>query len=296
MKTQFGWHIIQVEDKRDKPAPPFDQVKAQIEHYLARKSQAERMTQLRAGRQDRESPRRHRRRRRRRPPRRRPRRQNRRSRTEPPPRRIFRLRPMPAVAPGIACLRRRWRTGIDSCPPPFRRSPPACSRHAAVAGVRLATAAAGINYQGRTDVLLALLDRHGGRRRSHPLEMPLGPGRLVPRTAQGRQGARAGGQFRQRQRFHRQDRPRGGEVPPPCRQAAAASPRGFPASTGVIGEPLQAEHFTACWTPRRRRRAGRLARGRRGDHDHRHLSEGRDRDRADRRPPSPSTASPRAPA
>ncbi|AMN39199.1 PpiC-type peptidyl-prolyl cis-trans isomerase [Rhodoplanes sp. Z2-YC6860] len=41
VKTQFGWHIIKVEDKRNKPVPTFDQVKDQIETYVARKAQAE---------------------------------------------------------------------------------------------------------------------------------------------------------------------------------------------------------------------------------------------------------------
>jgi peptidyl-prolyl cis-trans isomerase C len=41
VKTQFGWHIIKVEDKRNKPVPPFDQVKDQIEQFVARKAQAE---------------------------------------------------------------------------------------------------------------------------------------------------------------------------------------------------------------------------------------------------------------
>ncbi len=37
--TQFGWHIIMVEDKRIKPIPTFDQVKPQLESYLARRAQ-----------------------------------------------------------------------------------------------------------------------------------------------------------------------------------------------------------------------------------------------------------------
>ena len=41
VKTQFGWHIIKVEDKRNKPVPSFEQVKDQIETYVARKAQAE---------------------------------------------------------------------------------------------------------------------------------------------------------------------------------------------------------------------------------------------------------------
>ena len=48
VKTQFGWHIIKVEDKREKPVPNFDQVKDQIETYVMRKAQAELRAELRA--------------------------------------------------------------------------------------------------------------------------------------------------------------------------------------------------------------------------------------------------------
>ena len=48
MKTQFGWHVIKVEDKRIKPPPKFDEVKAQIEQFVARKAQAELVQKLRA--------------------------------------------------------------------------------------------------------------------------------------------------------------------------------------------------------------------------------------------------------
>lgn len=34
VKTQFGWHIIRVDDIRDIAPPPFDQVKAQIAQQL----------------------------------------------------------------------------------------------------------------------------------------------------------------------------------------------------------------------------------------------------------------------
>ena len=33
VKTQFGWHVIKVEDKRAKPPPKFEEVKAQIEQF-----------------------------------------------------------------------------------------------------------------------------------------------------------------------------------------------------------------------------------------------------------------------
>jgi peptidyl-prolyl cis-trans isomerase C len=48
VKSQFGWHIIKVEDKRTRQPPEFDKVKDQIETYLARKAQSELITKLRA--------------------------------------------------------------------------------------------------------------------------------------------------------------------------------------------------------------------------------------------------------
>jgi peptidyl-prolyl cis-trans isomerase C len=49
VETQFGWHIIKVEDKRTKQAPEFDKVKDQIEAFLVRKAQAELVAKLREG-------------------------------------------------------------------------------------------------------------------------------------------------------------------------------------------------------------------------------------------------------
>ena len=48
IKTQFGWHVIKVEDKRAKPTPKFEEVKPQIEQFVVRKAQAELVTKLRA--------------------------------------------------------------------------------------------------------------------------------------------------------------------------------------------------------------------------------------------------------
>jgi peptidyl-prolyl cis-trans isomerase C len=48
VKTQFGWHVIKVEDKRIKPAPKFEEVKPQIENYVVRKAQADLVQKLRA--------------------------------------------------------------------------------------------------------------------------------------------------------------------------------------------------------------------------------------------------------
>jgi peptidyl-prolyl cis-trans isomerase C len=47
VKTQFGWHVIKVEDKRIKQPPEFEKVKDQIEAYLARKAQSDFITKLR---------------------------------------------------------------------------------------------------------------------------------------------------------------------------------------------------------------------------------------------------------
>ena len=47
VKSQFGWHVIQVEDKRTKEFPPFDDVKDQIANYIAQKSQTELIVGLR---------------------------------------------------------------------------------------------------------------------------------------------------------------------------------------------------------------------------------------------------------
>ncbi len=47
VKSQFGWHVIKVEEKRSRKAPDFEQVKAQIETYVTRKAQADYVAKLR---------------------------------------------------------------------------------------------------------------------------------------------------------------------------------------------------------------------------------------------------------
>src|ERR1700742_3068618 len=49
VKSQFGWHIIKVEEKRNRKPPEFDQVKGQIETYVTRKAQADYVAKLREG-------------------------------------------------------------------------------------------------------------------------------------------------------------------------------------------------------------------------------------------------------
>ena len=48
VKSQFGWHVIRVDDKRTKQPPTFEQVKDQIENFVQRKAQADLIQKLRA--------------------------------------------------------------------------------------------------------------------------------------------------------------------------------------------------------------------------------------------------------
>ncbi|MCK0198463.1 peptidylprolyl isomerase [Ancylobacter sp. 6x-1] len=47
VKTQFGWHVIKLEEKREKPVPTFEQVKPQIEQFLVQKAQADLVQKVR---------------------------------------------------------------------------------------------------------------------------------------------------------------------------------------------------------------------------------------------------------
>lgn len=48
VKTQFGWHIIKVEDVREKKPPSYDEVKDQVQQFLERQVQTEVIGKLRA--------------------------------------------------------------------------------------------------------------------------------------------------------------------------------------------------------------------------------------------------------
>ncbi len=48
VKTQFGWHVIQVEDMRTKTFPPFEQLKEQAARYVAQKAESEEVASLHA--------------------------------------------------------------------------------------------------------------------------------------------------------------------------------------------------------------------------------------------------------
>ena len=46
VKTQFGWHVIKLEDRRMAPPPTFDQIKPQLTDQFAREMIAEKMKEL----------------------------------------------------------------------------------------------------------------------------------------------------------------------------------------------------------------------------------------------------------
>lgn len=48
VKTQFGWHIIKVEERRPQPFPAFDQVKDQIGRFVVQKAQGAFIQELRS--------------------------------------------------------------------------------------------------------------------------------------------------------------------------------------------------------------------------------------------------------
>jgi peptidyl-prolyl cis-trans isomerase C len=47
VKSQFGWHVIKVEEKRTKPIPPFAEVQDQIGNYLTQRAQQALLLSLR---------------------------------------------------------------------------------------------------------------------------------------------------------------------------------------------------------------------------------------------------------
>lgn len=47
VETQFGWHVIKVEDRREKPAPSFEEVEAELREKIARQVIDEQVAELR---------------------------------------------------------------------------------------------------------------------------------------------------------------------------------------------------------------------------------------------------------
>lgn len=48
VKTQFGWHVLMVEDRRKREPPPFEKVRAEVQEYAVRKAQSDYVKKLRA--------------------------------------------------------------------------------------------------------------------------------------------------------------------------------------------------------------------------------------------------------
>jgi peptidyl-prolyl cis-trans isomerase C len=49
IKTQFGWHVIKLDEKRPKVFPPLEQVKEQVARYVVQKAQSDLVMKLREG-------------------------------------------------------------------------------------------------------------------------------------------------------------------------------------------------------------------------------------------------------
>lgn len=49
VQSQFGWHVIKVEERREQPTPAFEDMREQIETFLARRAQQELILSLRDG-------------------------------------------------------------------------------------------------------------------------------------------------------------------------------------------------------------------------------------------------------
>lgn len=49
IRTQFGWHVIRLEAKRQKPFPSLEEVRDQIERYVVQKAQTDAIMALRSG-------------------------------------------------------------------------------------------------------------------------------------------------------------------------------------------------------------------------------------------------------
>ena len=231
VKSQFGWHIIKVEEKRNRKAPDFEQVKGQIETYVTRKAQAEYVAKLReAAKVERLD---------------KPAEAAAKTDAKPDAAEARRLQDgageevrsnstvvpanvgttsMPEIEPRASLPRRTIERDTERFPrleAGSRSMSTAClparpdryPRHARDRGREACDRgrrhplqephrrAAGGDGQG-----------HDGGRRLHQIEMPVRAGGMVPRQAekqrifQGRVCPRAGGEFRQRQRLHRQDR------------------------------------------------------------------------------------------
>jgi hypothetical protein len=149
-----------------------------------------------------------------------------------------------------------------------------------IAGVRLATAAAGIRYKNRTDVLLALFDK--GTTVAGVFTKSKCPSAAVDWCRDKLKGGEAralvvnsGNANAFTGKTGKQATTLTASI---AAKATSSANRIFLASTGVIGEPLDATKFNGVLDDLAKKAALAAGRSRPRDHDHRHLPEGRDRD------------------
>ncbi len=121
---------------------------------------------------------------------------------------------------------------------------------------------------------------YGGRRRLYPIEMPVRARGMVPRQTGPRPGPRTGGEFRQRQCVHRQDRTTGDRADRRYRRQGRRMQRRRGVSCLDRRDRRTARRHQVqrrAGRPRATGHAGRMDGRRQGDHDHRHLRQGRER-------------------
>ena len=230
VKTQFGYHVIKVEDRRKAPPPAFEEMADQLREEMAREAVTAQLDQLRSGAKiekfdmDGSKP----------DAARRPSRL-RRPRRQPPARR----RPLPGsarkrqvkltflcvsgvgsavrsdrVRPGQPQGEIRW-PSKHALSPLAPKTTPTLPR---IAGVKLAAAQSGVRYKDRDDVMLAVVPAGatiaGVLTRSKTSSAPVD---WCRKNLAARQGARHRRQCRQRQRLHRQAGRQGGRGEHPRR-------------------------------------------------------------------------------
>ena len=184
VQSQFGWHVIKVEDRRQKPPPSFDEVKdrligsmvqtkaqniagelrgkAKIDYLdpeIKKMAEEDAKKQAEAQAVDGKADARRRGRRRRRPDAAAGREEVTRSRSFRMPfviRPLAQQRPDCFLAVRLSSFRRcaTW----PRCPRPRRLPPPRLPEIGPLDGVRFATAEAGIRYANRTDLMVAVMD------------------------------------------------------------------------------------------------------------------------------------------
>ena len=257
VKSQFGWHVIKVEDRRVKTFPKFEDVKDQIVQYVIQRAQQDVILKLRSAAKIERA------------------RRTRQARTGQisgrggAPSAAVRISPTPVekdlpksfLRSGAGSVlrvsdfrrrhgrNRKTRFGAVELAQTVAVSPLAPKSYPdlpAVEGVRFATAAAGIRYTGRTDVMLALMDKGaqaaGVFTRSRCPSAPVEWCRARLKGGKARALVVNSGNANA---FTGKSGLRQAKLTAQIAARATGAPIGeiFLASTGVIGEPLDAGKF-----------------------------------------------------